>query len=78
MKMMMGFRSLVATALLFGVTEGVFRNEIQVRVVVVHHELYAIHIDRVESKKISGRSCRVVSSVGSWVPVISGSPAWLS
>jgi hypothetical protein len=31
MKFTMGFRSLMATALLFGVTEGVFRNEIQVR-----------------------------------------------
>jgi hypothetical protein len=37
MMMKMGLRSLVATALLFGVTEGVFRNEIQVRAVVVYH-----------------------------------------
>jgi hypothetical protein len=62
MKFTMGFRSLMATALLFGITEGVFRNEIQVRVYHVH---CAIPMDRVESKRYRiVRSCHPLA-VGS-------------
>jgi hypothetical protein len=65
MKFTMGFRSLMATALLFGITEGVFRNEIQVSAA------FTIPVDRdVESKEIS-ESESVVSPIGSRIPVIS-------